>query len=80
MEVCPEEFWIDWGAGQNGCKSWIQKAGQVDCVIPDQKLSPWPRAVQMLEPSPLGLSENKRDRMDWSFPLYVAIPQSIPGC
>lgn len=39
-------------------------AGQLDCVIPDLKLSSHPQAVQMLEPSPLGLSENKCDRMD----------------
>jgi len=34
-------------------------AGQLDCVIPDQKLSPHPQAVQMLETSPLRLSEKQ---------------------
>lgn len=30
------------GSGQNGCKRWSQMAGQLDCVIPDQELSPHP--------------------------------------
>lgn len=41
-------------------------AAQLDCVIPDQKLSPEPQAEQMLEPSPPGLSENKCALREWT--------------
>lgn len=66
MEVCPEGFSIAWGAGQNGCERCTQMAGQLDCVIPKQKLFPHLQAVQMLEPSPLGLSENKCALTEWT--------------
>lgn len=72
MEVCPEGFRIVWGAYQNGWKRWTQMAGQMGCVKPDLKLSSHPQAVQMLEPSPLGLS-------DIQIVLWVSLKANLTG-
>lgn len=47
-------------------------AGQLDCVKPGLKLSSHPQAVQMLEPSPLSLSDRQ-------IVLWVSLKANVTG-